>query len=47
MIKDSGGVITIAANGAETIDGSATQTLTASSAFTVMSNGTNWIIIGF
>lgn len=45
-IKNSGtGVITIACNGAETIDGATTQTLGQYDSITVVSNNTNWIII--
>jgi hypothetical protein len=46
VVKNSGtGVITIACNGAETIDGIATHTLAQYDSLTLVSNGTNWIII--
>jgi len=45
-IKNSGtGVITIDADGTETIDGSLTQSLNQYHSRTVISDGTNWIII--
>jgi len=45
-IKNSGaGVITVACDGAQTIDASATQTLNTYDNMVVMSNGANWIII--
>lgn len=47
VIKNSGsGTITIACNGAETIDGSTTKVLSVQyNSFTLQSNGTNWILI--
>lgn len=46
VIKNSGaGVITLAANGAELIDGSATQTLATKVSYTVQSTSTGWIIL--
>jgi hypothetical protein len=45
-IKNTGsGTITIACNGAQTIDGHATQSLSQWDNITLMSNNTNWIII--
>jgi len=45
-IKNTGaGVITVACNGAETIDSIATQTLNQWDNIVVLSNGANWIII--
>ena len=45
-IKNSGmGIITVDGDGAETIDGVATQTLLMNESITVMSDGANWIII--
>jgi len=45
---DSGGnAITIDPNGAQTIEGSSTKTLSSQwSYYTIVSDGTNWIIIG-
>jgi hypothetical protein len=46
VIKNSGaGVITVDGSGAETIDGALTVTLNQYDSLTVVSNGTNWIII--
>ena len=47
VIKNSGtGIITVICTGAETIDGSATMTLSSQyQSITVVSNGTNWAII--
>lgn len=47
VIKNSGaGVITIATTSAQTIDGSATQTISVQyNSYTVQSNGANWITI--
>lgn len=45
-IKNTGtGVITIDANGTETIDNELTQTITQWDSITLQSNGINWIII--
>lgn len=45
-IKNSGsGTVTVAAAAGQTIDGQATQTLTQFQSLTVVSNGTNYIII--
>lgn len=45
-IRNSGaGVITIDPNAAETLDGGATQTLTASQRYLIISTGANWISI--
>lgn len=45
-IKNSGiGVITVACDGAETIDGSAAQTLNQYDNIMIISTGANWIII--
>jgi hypothetical protein len=45
-IKNTGtGVITIDADGTETIDGNLTQTLINSESLTIQSNGSNWVII--
>jgi len=45
IIKNSGsGTITIDPNGAETIDGGTTGTLSPGDAVTIVSTGTNWII---
>jgi hypothetical protein len=45
-VKNSGtGTITLAADGAETIDGAANQTLIQYRVYTVMSNGAGWNII--
>jgi hypothetical protein len=45
-IKNSGsGVITVDGDGAETIDGSATRTLNQYDSLTIVSDGTNWIVI--
>jgi phage gp45-like len=48
IIKNSNsGTITIDGNGAETIDGAATYTLSAQYKYVqIMSNGSNWIVIG-
>lgn len=47
VIKNIGsGVITVDANGSETIDGSLTKTLNQNDVIQVTSNGTNWIITG-
>ncbi len=56
-VKNSGsGVITVDPDGAETIDGSATQTLTSGAyggwgspinSITIVSTGANWIVVGF
>ena len=46
QIKNSGtGVITIDADGTETIDGELTQSLIQDESMTLISNGTNWYII--
>lgn len=46
IIKNSGtGIITVDPNGAETIDGDATITLNQYESITIISNGTNWMII--
>jgi len=46
IIKNSGsGVITLEGDGTETIDGALNQTLNQYDAITVVSDGTNWIII--
>jgi hypothetical protein len=46
VIKNSGaGVITLDANGTETIDGNLTITLNQYDSYTVVSDGANWIII--
>lgn len=46
VIKNSGtGMITVTGDGSETIDGATTQTLSQFSSITVLSNGTNYIII--
>ncbi len=47
VIKNSGSAttITLAANGAEKIDGLATQTITTPLALTVQSTGSNWLIL--
>jgi hypothetical protein len=46
IIKNSGsGTITIDPDGAETIDGAATFTLATGACITIVSTGTNWIII--
>ena len=46
VIKNSGtGLITVDADGAETIDGAATQTLNQYESITIVSDGTNWIIV--
>jgi hypothetical protein len=45
IVKNSAnGIVTLASNGG-TIDGAATQTLTEYQSLTVVSNGTNWILI--
>jgi hypothetical protein len=45
IVKNTGaGVITVDANGAETIDGNTTFTLNQWDTLPIMSNGTNWII---
>ena|SRR3990167_1854493 len=45
-IKNSGaGIITVDANGSETIDGNLTQIIIATSSMTILSDGANWIII--
>lgn len=45
-VKHSGtGVVTVDADGTETIDGSLTQTLSQYDPMKIMSNGTNWIIV--
>ena len=45
-IKNSGsGTVTLATTSGQTIDGQAVQTLTQYQALTVVSNGSNWIII--
>lgn len=45
-IKNTGsGTVTLATTSSQTIDGAATQTLTQYQSLTVVSNGTNWIII--
>jgi len=45
-IKNSGsGLITIACNGAQTIDGQTTQSINQWEDITLMSNNANWIII--
>lgn len=45
-IKNSGsGIITVDANGSETIDGFLTQVLVRYDAMKIMSTGSNWIII--
>lgn len=47
QIKNSGsGIITIDANGSETIDGSLTKTLNQNDVIQITSNGTNWIVTG-
>lgn len=46
VIKNSGtGTITVDGNGSETIDGELNQTLSQNDSMTVVSNGTNWIIV--
>lgn len=46
IIKNSGsGIITVATDGSETIDGGATADVPNPAAITLRSNGTNWIII--
>jgi hypothetical protein len=47
VIKNTGTAttITVSTTGGQTIDGSATQSLTTPLALTVMSNGTNWIVL--
>lgn len=46
VIKQSANAnLTLAAAAAQTIDGAATQTLTQYQSLTVVSNGTNWILI--
>lgn len=46
VVKNSGaGTITLAADGAETIDGSATQPIASGASIMVQSNNSNWIII--
>ena len=45
-IKNSGtGEITVDASGSENIDGSLTLTLTPDDSFTIVSTGSNWIIL--
>lgn len=47
VLKNSGaGTITLATPGSETIDGSATQSVTAGNSIQIMFNGTNFLIIG-
>ena len=46
VIKNTGsGTITLATTSAQTIDGASTQSISQYNALTVVSNGTNWIII--
>jgi hypothetical protein len=46
VIKNSGaGTVTLATTGGQTIDGASTQSLTQYQSLTVVSNGTNWILI--
>jgi hypothetical protein len=46
IIKNSGaGSITVDPDGSQTIDGSTTQVLSQYDSITIVSNGTNWIII--
>jgi hypothetical protein len=46
VIKNSGvGIVTLDANGAETIDGALTLTLATKVCYTVASDGSNWIIL--